>query len=657
MQLEISNQRATPAAESGSHGRNGSPDLEARTASPTINRADDSSSPAFEGLAVAEAVLGHWRAIALAAFAFAAIAGAAGWLHWKSFSVATAQLLRYDSPNTEEVFHPRQVSPQTFALTLRSPEIARRVGAQLLPALSPEAVATKIAVAPQYDSDLLTVTATAANPQQAVDLANLYANEAVRFTQGLQSADAGEIVRYLHSQIADTEGKIRQLNTDWLSQPRASAVAAAFPSQTAPDERPSPLIARWQEARDQLVDLLSRYTDAHPAVQAQRAKLAAIETEMAAMGTPPPSPVQRPASPVLTAAAVPAVQVAATRESRADPELLRSQLQSLEGTHQLLESRLIAAQLFQDHPTGYLRSFTEAVPQDVSSDNPAIKIGALALFGGLVGFLLAAGFSLYSEFSNPRLQTAADVTRVTGLPVLATVGDLSRMNPEEQDRWAFRVWTALQSRLKRSPNQGIVCGIISGSDGEGRSTWLNLLARAAAQRGLHVLSITASASPENPDRTDDGIIDAGTGKDGASVALTVNQLAAPVGIAETLAGSEAHTQIHIPLPGWVWDLARRKQWQAALHTWSQIEQAVILVELPPASQPEGVLLAENIPNLIWLADSGRSEATTTRTLIETLRHARCDLVGAVINRESAPFFRNLFPRWLARTGSLPVPSA
>jgi Mrp family chromosome partitioning ATPase len=60
---------------------------------------------------------------------------------------------------------------------------------------------------------------------------------------------------------------------------------------------------------------------------------------------------------------------------------------------------------------------------------------------------------------------------------------------------------------------------------------------------------------------------------------------------------------------------------------------VLLVELPPASVPEAVLLAENLPQLIWLVDSGKPRARATREQLETLRHAKCRLVGAVLNHE------------------------
>jgi len=67
-----------------------------------------------------------------------------------------------------------------------------------------------------------------------------------------------------------------------------------------------------------------------------------------------------------------------------------------------------------------------------------------------------------------------------------------------------------------------------------------------------------------------------------------------------------------------------------------------------------------LPNLIWLSDCGKADATETRAQLETLRHARCNLVGAVLNRESAPSVKKRFPRWLgsfALLGALSIGSA
>src|SRR5439155_6881995 len=69
-----------------------------------------------------------------------------------------------------------------------------------------------------------------------------------------------------------------------------------------------------------------------------------------------------------------------------------------------------------------------------------------------------------------------------------------------------------------------------------------------------------------------------------------------------------------------------------------------LVELPPATQPEAVLLAQNLPNLIWLADSGVVHAGPTRDCLQTLRDARCNLVGSVVNHAPGGL-KNRFSRW------------
>jgi protein involved in polysaccharide export with SLBB domain len=131
---------------------------------------------------------------------------------------------------------------------------------------------------------------------------------------------------------------------------------------------------------------------------------------------------------------------------------------------------------------------------------------------------------------------------------------------------------------------------------------------------------------------------------GARVASRV--LGTPEEVTQKLIGPNPEPVVEISLPGWVWNLDRRKQWQAALRHWSQIDNIALLVELPPASMPETVLLAANLPNLIWLADGTKATAAKTREQLETLRNARCHLAGAVMNRAPLSVLSNRFARWL-----------
>src|SRR5260370_6176315 len=112
-----------------------------------------------------------------------------------------------------------------------------------------------------------------------------------------------------------------------------------------------------------------------------------------------------------------------------------------------------------------------------------------------------------------------------------------------------------------------------------------------------------------------------------SNALTTSVLAYPSQVTEQLTGPDSQPVVHIPLPGWVWNLERRKQWREALNHWRKIENLVILVELPPASVAEAVLLGSNLPTMIWLADSGAAHAGQTRVQRENLRNRRCTLSG------------------------------
>ena len=225
------------------------------------------------------------------------------------------------------------------------------------------------------------------------------------------------------------------------------------------------------------------------------------------------------------------------------------------------------------------------------------------------------------------------------------------MKPDERSRWAFRTWTLLQGRLSRSANHGLVCGITSSGPGEGRTTWISLLAEAASLAGFRVLTIATKPSPTHgtPEEEEEQQTE-GEMKTNENSALTSNALNSPSAVAEQLTGPDSQPVVHIPLPGWVWNLERRKQWGDALEQWREIDNLVILVELPPASVSEAVLLGSNLPNLVWLSESGTADAGETRTQLETLRNARCNLVGAVLNREPTPSMKSRFPRWFAACG-------
>jgi protein involved in polysaccharide export with SLBB domain/capsular polysaccharide biosynthesis protein len=590
----------------------------------------------------------RWRWLGPGSLICAALFFVMGWHLFKPKFTATAQMFRFET--SSDYFKPAQVSAGTFADLIRSPELLRRVGAQAAPPIPPETLIKNLKVDAERASDIVDVQLAAGTPQQAVDLLNLYTRETVQFTKDLQAREAGiQANDYLKQQVAQMDQDILMLHRqfrDLLASPGVTNKLAEFGSDLdamnqnlAASSGPSILITRQTErlqtALGELNELMLKYTDIHPFVQAKRDQIKAIEQQIAETSTNTILAAPGPAQPVIRRG-----------ETVSNPELdiIHTKLLSLEESRVQLANRQREAAMFEANPPGIIREFTPATLKTVAASMRGVKIACLTVLGGLLGFLGSVAMLMLVEFADNHLKTANDVSRVTKLPVLTTLGDLDQMEAESRSQWAFRTWTMLQGRLSLSANHGIICGITSSVQGEGRSTWIRHLGEAASLTGFRVLTIATLPSPASPALT--SVMPDSNPPPSSSSALTTNVLTSPTLVTQQLTGPDSPPVVHIPLPGWVWNLERRKQWRDALAHWLTIDNLVVLVELPPASVAESVLLGSSLPNLIWLTDSGKADAAETRAQLDTLRHARCNLVGAVLNREPATSLKKRFPRWL-----------
>ena len=352
-------------------------------------------------------------------------------------------------------------------------------------------------------------------------------------------------------------------------------------------------------------------------------------------------------------------------------EIKKAELKQQEKSRDALADKERESRDFIEGSRGYFAVHQPATLSSIGYKNRWMKVSLLAIFAGLVGIFGATALVMLSEMLDTSIRTPEDINRITKLPVLATLGDLRKMSAAQQVTWAFRTLTILKGKLSRDADQALVCGIISANHGEGRSTWVNLLVSAASQRGLRVLTVdtksTTSAPSAAPAKQEEPVAPKreqaahGSAKEspnGQAINLPDhpqtpenNVLSAPAKVAEQLEDPNSQALVHIPLPGWVWNLERRKQWQKALDHWKDIDNLVIFVELPPASEQEAVLLAEHLPQVIWLTGSGMADAAETTAHLETLRHARCNLVGAVLNHAPPPFLNHKIMRWFSRTSA------
>ena len=549
-------------------------------------------------------------------------------------------------------------------------EAARAAGVVAKPFLP----GTHPAASSAASSNLILLTATAATPQQAADFANALADLAVRLGAELQAVAVSRLTLTLrerrekldrdHEQTSQTlisqhadglDERLTQDTTTLLRQVAelATETEALRASLATADQQTAQLnreIARFNpalvSAREALDRALLRYTREHPRVKELAAALAALEEELAqrpaqtnaeftAWGNPGAAMLYAQLVELrnrrleldrqLAAAgarrqqletALAAVPASATRALD-----LRARYQSLQEERRSVTAQLQSLEwLSGTSPVPYHR-LRPAGPPDAGTRSPWQAAGGYGALGGLGALLLAALVCAGRAVSHPRIRTPEDLRGVTGLPVLAELGDLSRMDARERDEWAFRTLTTLRGSLSRGPLESLVCGFISSHAGEGRSTWIQLLAEAARTQGYQVVTVDAAASLQPA---------SGSSKNPPSESsVTTEALPALVTSAgplqlECRPGS-------MQLPRWQWTLEKCGQWQDFLDQCRSVDRLVLLVDLPPASVKEAIQLAAGLPHLVWLAQRGRADLSQTCAHLELLRHARCRFAGTVLN--------------------------
>ena len=619
-----------------------------------------SRAPKLDAWVILDMLSQRWMWLVVGFLLGAAGLGYVGHKLIKPKFTAVAQLLRYETPGAREFFNTAQLSPETLAGMMRSPELLKKVGDMANPPIPPEKFVKLLKIEPQPDSDIVKLALASGNPEESVKLLNDYGDAAVEFTRNMQARQADLVAsNYLKQQLVQMDQDLNALRDQFRDRPgsadlnrkvaNASQEVNAASKTLANGASPASSAAwsdRLDKALGELAELSSKYTDIHPAVIQKSNEVASLQSRLSALGIN--AKIRPgPASPL------------ARDGDRADPEsdIIRMKLLSLEEGRVSLTTRQREAAAYAADPPGIVRVFAPATLQTVATNFRQVKIGFAAIFGGCLGMAMSLVLLVGVEFMSHRMKTVDDLRRVSGLPVLTTLGNLNKMTAADQAQWAFRTWMILQGKLSKSPNHGLVCGVTSASEGEGRSTWISLLSEAASMAGFRVLTIATRPSPA-PEAIGDSPDVEGTLTDevakgllaaGGNSSLTSTVLMQPAQVTEQLAGSNLQPVVHIPLPGWVWNLERRRQWRDALNQWRMIDNLVILVELPPAIVPEAVLLGSNLPNLLWLSDSSTADAAATRSLLETLRHARCNLVGAVLNREPRQSLKKRFPRWVECT--------
>ena len=319
-EISTRTQRAIPR-EPGGHS-NGSTHFR-RVAAPHRSHYHDSdAAPAFESppeptppavdiwMAI-ELFLRRWYWFFLAGPLLAVGGYFAGQTLFEPAYTATATLLRVDTENATEYYHPKQLSADTFGALMQSPELLQRIAKQAQPRLSPDQLKALVRVEPESESDIVTISADGDSPQIAAALANLYAEQAVRYSQELQAKEAGEINNVLKQSVSQMDNDLAKLNQQLRSVPRLEL--------QKPSGAKSTLETKLQTAKDELDLLLLHKTDNHPDVIAKKKQIQLLEDQLRRS-------VEKPADPD-----------GKTKPDTPDGDLLRSQLATIAGNQNIYD--------------------------------------------------------------------------------------------------------------------------------------------------------------------------------------------------------------------------------------------------------------------------------------------------------------------------------
>ena len=627
--------------------------------------------PTFDSTRFVGAARRRWYLLLIALIAGAGIGCGVGF--WRAnYSLPVTFTLRDLSatflPGADaDSYQPPKISAQSRVDFLNSPELLRYLGARTTPPMTAHQLRSRLAVEPEKDSDAVTVTLTGKNPDTLLAFANLYAAAALEQSRLAQLENPSLTYARFEASLAKTAREQAELN-EKLGKLRTSAGIVSPTIESATYEKEwtdtqlkidmdeseldqlesratllsdAPLQRELEDAENRLRSLKAQgKLDLHPDIVRVKDEIADLQRQLTGAKSSDTS-----TSPGATVFALrrKALEVelkelknrAIAQKGRIDQlykdageyAQIKGSLDLLHTFREKLQRRMFEAQQYRENAEGYYKVAAAPSVEDIDAHSRHFAAARGGAAGGGLGLAIALLLVCGTERLDPRLKTATDVKRVTGLPVLASLGNLDKMNEAARKAWAFRTWTILSDSLGQSGNSGTVCGIISCAHGEGRTTWVELLVDAARQRGLSVTKLQFQHEAESSAESTPAPVEEPA--PASSTALT----AAAAG---KLAQVRSMPVVHVQLPGLVWDLERRIQFQQELEKWQSVPHAVVLVDLPPASLPEAILLAENLPQVLWLVDSGKSHARETRLHLETLRHARCKLVGAVLNHEPEP---------------------
>jgi protein involved in polysaccharide export with SLBB domain/capsular polysaccharide biosynthesis protein len=667
--------------------------LDADPAEETAQAAASGLKLPFDPLRLIDAVVRRWWLMLLAGSLLGSGMFAMGYKRFETLHTAKAQIVKQEAASSfrqsdsGEAFRPRDMTILTFIKLMHNGAVVEGAAKRLEGRYDESVIRSGLIIAPERNTDVVSISMTCdQSPEAALAILQAYTAEVLLLARDLQRGSATEMRSFLQEQIKRTESDLVKANEELLDYAKREQLIDADKQMDAwlgelgnftlkyetlkLDHETLDLriqgvenelakvdtnAARLDTARRELAELAVRYTDEHPTMIEAREKLVTMEAQMKNSGPRADAPPKPGESAVAESLYLELVRLRSEKkvmqEQLGKLEVVRAELndrlatlprkameyasikskqQTLEASRDLLAGRQREAALFEEDAQGYFKLFAMDRPQDVASVKPTQKLAMVTGGGFAAGAAVVAMLAITLTLLDSRIRSAGDLKRATGVPVIGFLPQDQRQLVESEEAWAFRTWTRLQPMLViPARGEATVCGLMHADDAETATHMTRRLAMAAVRRGLNCLTISSEGSFDLEEAVRD-----------------------PEHVIEHLREtSDAVCSLRIG-PGWTWTTAQRQQWLAAMNVWRTSPQLVILITLPSVEQPEALLIAERLPNLIWAGRSGHSRVQNVSDTLRMYRDTGCRLVAAVLDHAPA-----LKPMALARFAALLVLSS
>ena len=500
-------------------------------------------------------------------------------------------------------------------------------------------------------------------PDAVVGLAEAH-SKLQQFNRTNHVFDVERAIATIQQQQAEIGLKMNLINAEL----RAAEARVQTLSETVPREN-----SALANTRAALQEALAHYTEAHPRVRELRAAMAKLEAE-----NQPAATNVRPGL-VLTANNPSLPVELQVIEQRAAAEAARRQHAALAETQTGLAQQLAALNALRQVRLD-LEALAAGAPAPVRAAEPvllsviapprfasvSVRVGTRLMLGLLFGFGNAAlggtlvGLGLVLAAARRQtIETVNELEQAAQLPTLAQLSNLRDLPRSEQERWALEAFAILKGRIRPDAAAGLICGFISGNRHEGISTCVELL--AAAARKQDYVTIVLDLSRQAPKRTvrrkalplvavDPPLasLPPGAGTAGISAAAPAETVAAAGQLLANAAASPAampaqelvlaleeaspNQVVRLNDPRAVWRWSFRRQLHDAVVRWRQTDNLAVLVDLPPYATAEGVMLAAQVPNLVWCCRRGLADFSETFALMNTLTKTQGHVLGTFFNQ-------------------------